>query len=312
MGSCVVVLTCGKTGHLQQNCKYRNKKQESTVSGNSSQQKTNNTSSTKMIRTVVDPMKFLYSSDSDDGSVHVVCIEDKGSKPRRVLVNIQGIPASGIIDSGADITIINGDLFQKVATVARLKKSGFKKPDRIPVTYDQKPFTLDDGIDLDITFAGKTMRTAVYIKVDACDPLLLSEGVCHQLGIISYHPDAEDVKPLGDKQCKQLVVPSERVKLIKAVWLLPRNDVKVLVQLEGNYYLSGLILIESDADWLPHEISFTESLIVAPERRQTEIVLTNSMGITQQLEAGVHLGHASEVEVVPHTLPTASWQEYKW
>ena len=62
------------------------------------------------------------------------------------------------------ITTINGNLFQMVATVARLKESAFKKPGRIPVTYDQKPFTLHGRMDLDITFDGKTMHTAVYIK----------------------------------------------------------------------------------------------------------------------------------------------------
>lgn len=121
-------------------------------------------------------MNFLYSSESDDGSVYVVQVEDKGSKPRTIIVDLHGVPARGIVDSGADVTIINGDLFQRVATVAHLKKSAFKKPDRIPVTYDQKPFTLDGRMDLDIAFDGKTMRTAVYIKMDSRDPLLLSEG----------------------------------------------------------------------------------------------------------------------------------------
>ena len=188
------------------------RKQESTASGNSSRKDINNSSSTNMITIIADPMNFLYSSESDDGSVFVVRVEDKGSKPRTVVVDFHGIPARGIIDSGADITIINGDLFQRVATVARLKKSAFKKPDRIPVTYDQKPFTLDDRMDLDITFDGNTMRTAVYvyIKMDSRDPLLLSEGVCHQLGIISYHQEVEDITPQGNKQHQQPVVPLVR------------------------------------------------------------------------------------------------------
>ena len=42
------------------------------------------------------------------------------------------------LTSGADISIINGDLFQRVATIACLKKRAFKKADRIPVIYDQK------------------------------------------------------------------------------------------------------------------------------------------------------------------------------
>lgn len=33
-------------------------------------------------------------------------------------MDIQGVPAKGIIDSGADITIMNGQLFQKVSAVA--------------------------------------------------------------------------------------------------------------------------------------------------------------------------------------------------
>ena len=35
----------------------------------------------------------------------------------------------GIIDSGADITIMGGELFKKVAAAARLKKRDFKKAD---------------------------------------------------------------------------------------------------------------------------------------------------------------------------------------
>ena len=51
--------------------------------------------------------------------------------------------ASGVIDSGAEISIINGILFRKIAAVARLKRSQLKPPDRIPKTYDRKVFQLD-------------------------------------------------------------------------------------------------------------------------------------------------------------------------
>ena len=49
-------------------------------------------------------------------------------------------------------------------------------------------FTLEGQMDLDISFEEHTMKTPVYIKMDATTPLLLSEGVCHQLHILSYHP----------------------------------------------------------------------------------------------------------------------------
>lgn len=63
----------------------------------------------------------------------------------------------GIIDSRADITIIGGDLFCKVATAVRLKKKDMKQPDKTPRTYDQKIFLLDGKMDLNISFGDKTM-----------------------------------------------------------------------------------------------------------------------------------------------------------
>ena len=74
---------------------------------------------------------------------------------------------------------------------ARLRKKDFMKPDKTPRTYDQKAFRLDGRMDLDVTFKDMTMRTPVYIKMDAHDQLLLSEGVCRQLGILSYHNKVE-------------------------------------------------------------------------------------------------------------------------
>lgn len=65
----------------------------------------------------------------------------------------------GIINSGANITVIGGGLFQKVATTVRLKKKDFKKPNKTPRTYDQRPFQLDGLVDLDLVFEDQTMRT---------------------------------------------------------------------------------------------------------------------------------------------------------
>ncbi len=138
------------------------------------------------------PMDFLYSSDSDEISdVCLVRVHDKGSKPQCVGIQIQGVPMFGIIDSGADITIIGGILFKKVAAVAKLKKKDFKKPGKTPRTYDQKPFKLDGRMDLDISFGDKTMCTPISINMNAKEQLLLSEGVCHQLGIVTYHSDVQ-------------------------------------------------------------------------------------------------------------------------
>ena len=69
------------------------------------------------------------------------------------------------------------NLLKKVAALARLKKD-FKQADKCPSTCTHEPFKLHGRMDLDITFGERTMRTPVFIKMDARDPLLLSEGVC--------------------------------------------------------------------------------------------------------------------------------------
>ena len=113
-----------------------------------------------------------------EGDIKTVRVKDRGSKPRKVLVDIQGVPATGVIDSGADITIMGAELFKLVASVARLKKSAFKKPDKTPYTYDHQPFSLDGKLELDVTFDDRTMHTSVYVKMDAYDSLLYSLKVC--------------------------------------------------------------------------------------------------------------------------------------
>ena len=59
----------------------------------------------------LDPLALLYLSDS----VSAVRVNDQGSKPQYVNVTIQGVATSGIIDTGADITIMGGELFKKIS-----------------------------------------------------------------------------------------------------------------------------------------------------------------------------------------------------
>ena len=81
---------------------------------------------------------------------------------------VQGVTADGVIDTGADITIMGQELFVRVVAAARLRKT-FRKPDKVPQTYDCKTFHLDRCMDTDLSFADKTMGTTVYIKMDAHD-----------------------------------------------------------------------------------------------------------------------------------------------
>jgi len=114
----------------------------------------------------VNPMEFLYSSDSEEESkVRIVRVTDRGSISQCARLQVQGVPVFGIIDSGADITIMGGELFKKVAAAARLKKRDFKKPDKVPRTYDQQPFTLDGRMDLDVTFGERVHSLENTLKL---------------------------------------------------------------------------------------------------------------------------------------------------
>ena len=52
-------------------------------------------------------------------------VEDEGSCPHKAAVDVQGIAVLGVLDSGADITIMNRELFKRVAV--SVKKEGFQE-----------------------------------------------------------------------------------------------------------------------------------------------------------------------------------------
>ncbi len=61
------------------------------------------------------------NSDSDyDDEVGLIHVPSTNSQPRCVQVGIQGVQACGIVDTGADITIIGRDLFTTIATANKL------------------------------------------------------------------------------------------------------------------------------------------------------------------------------------------------
>ena len=110
-------------------------------------------------------------------------------------------------------------------------------------------------MSLEIEFEGKKMNTTIYVKMDAYDQLLLSEGVCSQLGIVQYHPavqpwaerrrgpgvevgkkgDAEvDAGEMEDPEDRSTpIVPTVRVKLLQTVSILPRQRTTAMVKIVG-------------------------------------------------------------------------------
>ena len=91
----------------------------------------------------VNPLELLQSDSEEDSGVSLVRVEDKGSKSQLALVEIAGVPANGIGDIGADITIMGPGLFKKVTLVAKLRKRQLKKAGKVSNTYNRHEFKLD-------------------------------------------------------------------------------------------------------------------------------------------------------------------------
>ena len=138
----------------------------------------------------------------------------------------------GVVDTGADVTIMGGEMFKRVVQgILQPHKRDFKPADKTPHNYDWKPFRLDGWLELDVTFQDCTMKTTIYIKVDdpEPEPLLLSEGVCHLLGFVTYHHDVLATSPNGAAECR---VPMVRVKLVCGVRLPLRPDQTVVADVK--------------------------------------------------------------------------------
>ena len=63
------------------------------------------------------------------------------------------------------------------------------------------------------------ITTPVYVKMDAEDPLLLSKGLCRQVGVVIYHSNVW-TRGKSDNQ-DSANVPIIRVKLVELLRLLP-------------------------------------------------------------------------------------------
>ena len=236
---------------------------------------------------------------------------DRGSHPQLVRVDVQGVPANGVVDTAADITIMGGKLFALVASSARLRKKDFKTPDRVPRTYDRKVFHLDGRMELEISFQGKSMKTMVYIKMDAPDELLLSKGVCRQLGIVTYHPslhqpDHTPSSPVSEPESpseETALVPCVRVNLVKSLKLTPNQSAVVSVRVKGEFdpvgqtmFIEGHSALEKDTG-----LVVEDAILPQPENGLAHLIITNLSGFTRSVSAGTELGVAEPVEMVPST-----------
>ena len=160
---------CGSPDHIVWHYRRRNTELLGQSQGPSQNQRTG----ARGVKSKLNSFDFLHpDSDNESSNINTVRIQDKGSKPREVVMEVQGVSAKGVTDSGADITIMGVELFKQVASVACLKSSAFRKPNRIPYTYNNQPFSLDGKLELGISFDNRTMRTGIINYHPQCDGMV--------------------------------------------------------------------------------------------------------------------------------------------
>ena len=67
------------------------------------------------------PLDYRYSSDSDGASG---ILDDTSRKPHKILVDMQGNPAEGVIDRRTDMTIIGSHHFKRGQLLQAQRRSG--------------------------------------------------------------------------------------------------------------------------------------------------------------------------------------------
>ena len=138
---------CGETRHIASKCPRTKRESTGTPVKPAGTKQVHSRGKTQEKRPTEDPESFLLSSseEEDDPGVKMVRVTDHGSVTQCVKVLIQGVPAYGLIDSGADITTIGDSLFKKVAAVARLKKKNFRRQIGCLEPTTSSPFDWMDG-----------------------------------------------------------------------------------------------------------------------------------------------------------------------
>ena len=89
--------------------------------------------------------------------------------------------------------------------------------------------------------------------MDAVDQLLLAEGVCRQLGIVSYHADVQNWEGRSKQGENHLdhhgAIPLVLVNMLKSVCVLPHQSVLGTIKLDSEFKASAPLLLEPKQDY---------------------------------------------------------------
>ena len=116
---------CHQPGHFARNCPTRRRDNIT-----SSPRDTSRPAQTNQVCSQLEtPQKFetptyqpsTSAPNPNEREFDTLRVEDRGSKTRHAHVLVEGVPTDGVIDSGADITIMGGALFRQVVAVGKIK-----------------------------------------------------------------------------------------------------------------------------------------------------------------------------------------------
>ena len=146
------------------------------------------------------------------------------------------------------------------------------------------------------------MSTVWYVKMDANHQLLLSEEVCNQLGIVTYHHDVHtsNMQPttLHATRNTEAIVPMFRVNLLQSVKLPPQSSTVVQVKVTETLGNTTQLLEESNEVRDEFGIRIEDALLQPTEDGVAHIAISNWLGFTQTVEGGANLGNTTGVTVV--------------
>ena len=146
----------------------------------------------------------------------------------------------------------------------------------------------------------------------------MSEGVCRQLNIVTYHPEVGPVtkitargQSLGPGQSvgkaadtvidTDAVTDSVTVKLVKTVRVLPSQSVMAQVQLSSALFPPGPTLIEADPIMTElRGIQLPDVLVFTNDQGFADVCFSIFSGMTVSVDSGSPVGSAMPADSIPH------------
>ena len=123
-----------------------------------------------------------------------------------------------------------------------------------------------------------------------------SEGVCRQLGIVTYHPSL--ISHRTPTQKGHTVVPCIKVSLVQTLKLPPSQSALVPVRFDPCGVEGQTLLIESQRLLEGTGLVVVDAVLITSSDGAALLVISNMTGLTQRTPQGTVVGEAHAAEIV--------------